>query len=185
MCEIFARIACRSLILEIIRVDNSGRFVKIIPKDSKHFPKRTNTDFIDFGGSRRCRTASKDVPGGQGKPRAPERCPESSGKGLDDEFLNGAFFCQVWLFSVHLRRLQLSTRGRAASWEDPGAQGKARPPVYRVESSAGSIFEKKIEKSRISPKMCQNPDFECPELSPMNFPRHFAKEETWGIRYSR
>ena len=24
--------------------------MKIIPKDSKHFAKRTNTDFIDFGG---------------------------------------------------------------------------------------------------------------------------------------
>ena len=45
MGEIFARIACRSLILEISWVD-----LKIIPKDLKHFAKRINTDFIDFGG---------------------------------------------------------------------------------------------------------------------------------------
>ena len=37
------------------------------------------------GGSRRCRAASKDVPGGQGKPRAPEWWPESSGRSLDDD----------------------------------------------------------------------------------------------------
>ena len=47
-------------------------------------------DFDDFGdlvvecpgGSRRCRAASLEVPGGQGKPAAPERWPESSGRGL-------------------------------------------------------------------------------------------------------
>ena len=33
-------------------------------------------------GSRRCGVASLEVPGGQGKPRAPERWPESSGRGL-------------------------------------------------------------------------------------------------------
>ena len=33
------------LILEIIWVA-----LKIIPKDLKHFAKRTNTDFIDYGG---------------------------------------------------------------------------------------------------------------------------------------
>ena len=38
------------------------------------------------GGSRRCRAASKEVSGGQGKPRAPERWPESSGRCLDDDF---------------------------------------------------------------------------------------------------
>ena len=41
------------------------------------------------GGSRRCRAASKEVSGGQGKPRAPERWPESSGRGLENEFQEG------------------------------------------------------------------------------------------------
>ena len=63
------------------------------------------------GGSRRCRAASKEVPGGQGKPRARERWPESSGRGLDDDFLIEAFSCQVWLFSVLLGRLQVVPGG--------------------------------------------------------------------------
>ena len=54
------------------------------------------------GGSRRCQAASKEVPRGQGKPRPPERWPESSGRGLDDDFLIEAFSCQVWSFSVLL-----------------------------------------------------------------------------------
>ena len=37
------------------------------------------------GGARRCRAASKEVPGGQGKPRTPERWLESSGRCLDDD----------------------------------------------------------------------------------------------------
>ena len=48
------------------------------------------------GGSRRCGAASKEVPGGEGKPRSPERWPESSGRSLDDDFLIEAFSCQVW-----------------------------------------------------------------------------------------
>ena len=36
------------------------------------------------GGSKRCRAASKEVLGGQGKPRAPERWSESSRRGLGD-----------------------------------------------------------------------------------------------------
>ena len=43
------------------------------------------------GGSRRCRAAFKEVSGGQGKPRAPERWPESSGRGLDDDIQVEAF----------------------------------------------------------------------------------------------
>ena len=50
------------------------------------------------GGSRRCPAGSKEVPGGQGKPRAPERWPESPGRGLDDDFLLETFSCQVWVF---------------------------------------------------------------------------------------
>ena len=41
------------------------------------------------GGSRRYRAVSKEVSGGQGKPRAPERWPESPGRGLDHDFLVG------------------------------------------------------------------------------------------------
>ena len=63
------------------------------------------------GGSRRCRAASKEVPRGQGKPKAPERWLESSGRGLDDDFLFEAFSCQVWSFSVLLGRLQVSQGG--------------------------------------------------------------------------
>jgi hypothetical protein len=63
------------------------------------------------GGSRRCRAASKEVSGGQGKPTAPEWWPESSGRGLDDDFLIEAFSCQVWSFSVFLGRLQVAPGG--------------------------------------------------------------------------
>ena len=34
------------------------------------------------------------------QPTPPERWPESSGKGLDDDFQVEAFVCQVWSFSV-------------------------------------------------------------------------------------
>ena len=63
------------------------------------------------GRSRRCRAASKEVSGGQGKPTAPERWPESSGSGLGDEFLLEAFPCQVWSFSVLLGCVQVARRG--------------------------------------------------------------------------
>ena len=63
------------------------------------------------GGSRSCRAASKEVSGGQGKTRASERWPESSGRGLDDDFLLEAFSCQVWSFSVLLGRLQVVPGG--------------------------------------------------------------------------
>ena len=54
---------------------------------------------------------SKEVSGGQGKPRAPERWPERSGRGVDDDFQVEAFSCQVWLFSVLLGRLQVAPGG--------------------------------------------------------------------------
>ena len=54
---------------------------------------------------------SQEVPGGQGKPRATERWPESSGRGLDDDFLIEAFSCQVWSFSVLLGRFQVAPGG--------------------------------------------------------------------------
>ena len=63
-------------------------------------------DFRASRGSRRCQAGSKEVPGGQGKPRAPERWPESSGRSLDDDFQVEAFFCQFPLFSVLRGRLE-------------------------------------------------------------------------------
>ena len=44
-------------------------------------------------GTRRCQAGSMEVPGAQGKPRAPERWTESSRRGLDDDFQVEAFFC--------------------------------------------------------------------------------------------
>ena len=64
-----------------------------------------------LGGSRRCRAASKEVPGGQGKPRAPEWWPESSGRSLDDDFLIEAFSRQVWSFSVLRERPRVAPVG--------------------------------------------------------------------------
>ena len=63
------------------------------------------------GASRRCQATSKEVSGDQGKLRAPERWPESSRRGLDDQFLINAFSCQVWSFSVLLERLQVAPGG--------------------------------------------------------------------------
>ena len=54
---------------------------------------------------------SEEVPGGQGKPRGPELWPESSGRGLDDDFLVEAFSCQVELFSARLGRVQVLVGG--------------------------------------------------------------------------
>ena len=51
---------------------------------------------------------SKELSRGEGRQRAPERWPESSGRGLDDNFLIQAFSCQVCSFSVHRWRLQVA-----------------------------------------------------------------------------
>ena len=68
--------------------------------------------FISFRSpGRGCQAASKEVPRGQGKPRAPEWWPESSGRGLDDNFLIEAFSCQVCSFFVVLGRLKLVPEG--------------------------------------------------------------------------
>ena len=48
------------------------------------------------GGPKRCRAGSQEVSGAQGKPRAPERRPESFEGCLDDDFPIEAFLCQVW-----------------------------------------------------------------------------------------
>ena len=69
----------------------------------RHFPVKSDVFLCFFGrvkGSLRVLTRSRVVQGGAGKPRAPERWPESSGRGLDDDFQVEAFVCQVWSFSV-------------------------------------------------------------------------------------
>ena len=63
------------------------------------------------GGSMRCRAASKEVTGGQGKPRAPERWPESSGRGLDDHFQVEAFSVKFGRFLCVSRGLQVAPGG--------------------------------------------------------------------------
>ena len=53
-----------------------------------------------------CLEWSKELSGGQGKPRAPERWPESFRRSLYGDFQVEAVFCQMWLFSVFLGRLE-------------------------------------------------------------------------------
>ena len=85
------RIACRSRCQKIV-----GEILK---------------GFRASRGSKSCRTASEEVPGGHGKSRTPERWPESSGRRLDNDFLIEAFSCQVWSFAVFLGRLQEAPGG--------------------------------------------------------------------------
>ena len=77
-------------------------------------------------GSRRCRAASKEVSGGQGMPRTPERSPEGSGRGLDDDF-------QVEAFSVKFGRFLCVSRGLQVA---PG-EVKLRP--RRSQEVRGSL----------------------------------------------
>ena len=49
---------------------------------------------------------SKEVSGCQGKPRAPEWWPESSGRGLDDDFQVEAFPVKFGRFWFLFQRLQ-------------------------------------------------------------------------------
>ena len=67
----------------------------------RHFPVKSGRFLCVWGVSwwlQEASAASKEVPGGQGKPRAPERWPESFGRGLDNDLIEG-FSCQVSLFS--------------------------------------------------------------------------------------
>ena len=69
----------------------------------RHFPVKSGVFLCFFGrvkGSLRILKRSRVVQEGAGKPRAPERWPESSGRGISNDFLIEAFFCQVWSFSV-------------------------------------------------------------------------------------
>ena len=89
------------------------------------------------GGSRRCPAAFEEVSGG---PRAPEWWPESSGRGLDDDFQVEAFSCQVWLFSLPLwARAGLAEGGLARSRAVPRGAGKPRAPERWPESSGRSL----------------------------------------------
>ena len=74
------------------------------------------------GGSRGCRAASWEVPGGQGKLRAPDRWPESTRRSMDDPFHVEAFFCQVWSFSV-FPKVYLEAEG----WGVQGGQVPGHP----------------------------------------------------------
>ena len=78
------------------------------------------------GGFRRCQAASKEVSGGQGKPRAPERWPESAGRGLDDDF-------QVEAFSVK------SGRCLCVFWGVQVAQGGVRLRPRKSQELRGSL----------------------------------------------
>ena len=71
-------------------------------------------------GSRKCRAASEEVSGDQGKPRAPERWPESSGRSLEEDF-------QVETFSVKSSRF-LRFLGRSRWFEEvsSGVPGGSR-----------------------------------------------------------
>ena len=60
----------------------------------RHFLVKSGVFLCFFGrvkGSLRVLTRSRVVQEGGGKPRAPERWPESSGRGLDDDFQVEAF----------------------------------------------------------------------------------------------
>jgi hypothetical protein len=79
------------------------------------------------GGSRRSQAGFKEVSGGQGKPRAPDRWPESSGRSLDADIQVEAFSCQVWSFSVFLwARAGIAEGELARSWAVSGGVGNAR-----------------------------------------------------------
>ena len=91
----------------------------------RHFPVKSDVFLCFFGrvkGSLRVLTRSRVVQGGAGKARAPDRWPESSGRGLENDFLIEAFFCQVSSFSELLRVL---------AGLELGAQG------CRLEAEAG------------------------------------------------
>ena len=86
----------------------------------RHFPVKSGR-LLCFraspGASRRCRAASKEVSGGQGKLTASERWPESSGRGLDDEFQVEAFsvksgrcLCVFWGVQVDPGGVELRPR---------------------------------------------------------------------------
>ena len=82
--------------------------------DLRHFPVKSGVFLCFFRrvkGSLRVLTRSRKVQEGAVKPRAPERWPESSGRGIGNDFLIETFFCQVSSFSVVLGRLQVAPGG--------------------------------------------------------------------------
>ena len=86
-----------------------------------------------LGGSR----GSLELPGGQGKPRAPERWPESSGRGLDDDFL-----CKAGgKPSTRLPPGKLVEHFKAkspASSPQPSAS-RLQPPASRLQPAASNL----------------------------------------------
>jgi len=88
---------------------------------------------------RRCRAASRDVLGCEGKSRTPEQWPESSGRGIGNDFLIETFFCHGWSFSCSGASPGGSRRCRAASKEVSGGQGKSRAPEWWPESSRRGV----------------------------------------------
>jgi len=117
----------------------------------RHFPVKSGR-FLCFwsvqvaqGG----RSGSQEVPGAQGKPRAPERWPESFGRCLDDDFPIQAFSCQVWSLSVLLERPGRPGRCQAGSQKVPGDQGKPRPPEWWPEN--GRFPDRRPKRSREAP----------------------------------
>ena len=102
------------------------------------------------GSSRRCRAASKEVSGGLGKPRAPERWPESSGRGLDDEFQvegfsveSGFFLFVFWGVQVGPGGVELHPR---RSQEVPGLPLGRRVLRFLVRAG-GSDFRQNSRPS--------------------------------------
>ena len=73
----------------------------------EHFPVKSCL-FLCFFRRVKGLTKSGVVQGGAGKPKAPKSWPESFSRGLDNNFLIEAFFCQVWSFSVILGRLEVA-----------------------------------------------------------------------------
>ncbi len=73
----------------------------------QHFPVKS-CFFLCFFRRVKGSTKSRVVQGGAGKPKAPKSWPESFRRGLDNDFLIEALFCQVWSFSVVLGRLEVA-----------------------------------------------------------------------------
>ena len=80
----------------------------------RHFRqyRRHRRCFRASRGLNTCLEGFKELSGGEGKPRAPERWPESFGRSLYDDFQVEALYCQVWSFSVLLPRLEKEKKRR-------------------------------------------------------------------------
>ena len=86
----------------------------------RHFPVKSDVFLCYFGrvkGSLRVVTKSRVIQGGAGKPRAPDRWPESSGRGLENDFLIEAFSVKsarsqlFWVVSRWLQEVSSCVQG--------------------------------------------------------------------------